>query len=90
MCWPALYPHMGGMVSPVTWQHTLHTACHPHADLGPGEVVGGAAPGGRGRGQARVHKVQPDPANVGVGLVQGVLACGRRIVRVGITYFTIV
>ena len=60
------------------------------ADLGPGEVVGGAAAGGRGRGQARVNKVQADSANVGVCLVKSVLACVRRIVCAGETYLTIV
>ena len=62
---------------------------HP-SDLGPGEVVGGAAAGGRGRGQARVNKIQADPANVGVCLVQGVLAGVRRIVRAWETYLKVV
>ena len=57
-----------------------------NTDLGPGEVVSGAGPGGRGRGKAGVHKVQPDPANVGVCLVQGVLARVRRVVGVWKTF----
>lgn len=56
-------------------------ACH----LGAGEVVRGAGPGCGGRGEARVHKVQSDPADLGAGLVQGVLTGARRVVGVGIT-----
>ena len=57
-----------------------------NTDLSASEVVSGAGPSGRGRSKAGVHKVQPDPANVGVCLVQGVLARVRRVVGVWETF----
>ena len=68
----------------INTHHTLIIVSN--TDLGSSEVVSGAGPGGGGRGKAGVHKVQPDPANVGVSLVQGVLARGSRVVGVWETF----
>ena len=51
-------------------------------DLCASEVVCSAGPGCGGRGQAGVHKVQSDSANIRAELAQSVLAGRRSIVGV--------
>ena len=72
--------------SPHHTSHITHSMIVSNTDLSASEVVCGAGPGGGGRGKTGVHKVQPDPANVGVCLVQGVLARVSRVVGVWETF----
>ena len=57
-----------------------------NADLGASEVVCSAGPGCGGCGEAGIYKVESNSADLGVGLVQGVLAGACSVVGVWITF----